>query len=101
MRREDLLKKEIYANERTVNITEEGPKEDLLNLERPSLDSSVALSVVPPEERIDRFRDKEDEETPLSILPSGSHGITVTEADIATLCCEGVAVGDGNKKTCP
>ena len=53
--------------------------------------------MVPPEEGIDRFRDKEYKETPLPILPSGSRGITVTEAGITTLRCEGIAVDDNNK----
>ena len=43
------------------------------------------------------FRYKEDEETPLPILPSGSRGITVTEADISTLRREGIAVYDDKK----
>ena len=53
--------------------------------------------MVPPEEGVDRFRDKEDEETPLPSLPSVSRGITVTEADIAIICSEGIAVNDNNK----
>ena len=40
--------------------------------------------------------DKEDEETPLPIIPSGSRGITVTKAYIAMLRCEGIAVDDDN-----
>ena len=79
-----------------VHITEEGPKDDLFYLEIPSLDSSISSAVVPPEEGVDRFRDKEGEETPLPILPSGSRGITMTESDIATLRGEGIAVGDNN-----
>ena len=55
-------------------------------MEIPYLDSSIASEVVPPEEGVDRFRDKENEEIPLPILPSGSSVITVTEADISTLC---------------
>ena len=55
--------------------------------------------MVPLEEEIDRFRDKEDKETLLTILPSGSHGITVTEADISQLRREGIAVDDDNKPT--
>ena len=66
---EDLSYKELYATKRMVHIIEEGPEEDLFDLERPSLDSSIALEVVPPEQGIERFRDKEDEETPLPILP--------------------------------
>ena len=56
--------------------------------------------MVPPEEGVYRFRYKEDEETPLPILPSVSRGITVTEADFFTLYCEGIAV-DENNKTAP
>ena len=48
---------------------------------------------------MDRFRDKENEEIPLPILPSGSSGITVKEAYIATLCHEGIAVDDDNNLT--
>ena len=58
--------------------------------------SSIASAVVPPEEGVYRFRYKEDEETPLPIIPSGSCGITVTKADIDTLCCEGIAVNNDN-----
>ena len=65
-------------------------------MEKHSLDSSIASSVVPPEEGVKRFRNKEDKETPLPILPSGSRGITVMEADIATLRREGIAVDDDN-----
>ena len=50
--------------------------------------------MVPPDEGVDRFRDKEDEDTPLLILPSGSCGITVMEADIFTLCHEGIEIDD-------
>ena len=52
--------------------------------------------MVPPAEGVDRFRDKEDEETSLPILPSGSRGITVTETDIATLLRERLSVDDDN-----
>ena len=52
--------------------------------------------MVPPEEGVDRFRDKENEGTPLPILPSGSRGITVTESDISTLHHEGISVNDDN-----
>ena len=51
---------------------------------------------MPPENIVDRFRDKEDEETPLSILPSGSRGVTVNEDDIATFHCEGIVVDNDN-----
>ena len=44
---EDFQIKELYATNRMVNITGEGPEKDLLDLERPSLDSSIASSVVP------------------------------------------------------
>ena len=70
-------------------------------MEKPSLDSSIALSVVPPEEGVDKFRYKEEEETPLHILPSGSRGITVTEADIATLRREGMISVDDNNNPYP
>ena len=40
------------------------------------------------------FRYKEDEETPLPILPSGISGIPVTEADIATIRLDGISVND-------
>ena len=53
-------KKELYATNMTVYITEEGPEEDLFRLEVPSLDSSIASLVVPLEEGVDRFGDKED-----------------------------------------
>ena len=52
--------------------------------------------MVPTEEGVERFREKEDKETTLSILPSGSHGITVTEDDIATLRREGIEVNGDN-----
>ena len=68
-----------------VHITEEVPEKDLFDLERPPLYSSIASSVVPLEEGIDRFRYKEYEETPMPILHSGSHGITVAEAGITML----------------
>ena len=64
---------------------------------RPSLDSSIYSAVVPPEDGIDMFIYKEDKETPLPILPSGSCGITVMEADISTIHLEGIAVNDNNK----
>ena len=88
--------KKLYATKRMVHIIEEGPKEHLFGLERPSLDSSIAPAVVPQEEGVDRFKDKEDEDTPLSILPSGSCGITVTEADIAMIRYEGISVTGDN-----
>ena len=65
MRHEDPPNKELYSTKRMVNITEEGPKEDLFDLERSSIESSIASELVPSEERVDRFIDKEDEETPL------------------------------------
>ena len=40
--------KELYATKRMFHFTEEGPEEDFLDLEIPSLDSSIASSVVPP-----------------------------------------------------
>ena len=59
MRHKYFLNKELYATKRMVHITEEIPKEDLFDLEIPSLDSYIASAVVPTEEGVDRFRDKE------------------------------------------
>ena len=70
-----------------------------LNLKIPSHDSSIASAVVPHEEGVDRFRDKEEEETPLNIIPSGSNEITVKEYCIVTLRCEGTAVDEYNDPT--
>ena len=97
MRHEDFPNKELYATKRMVHITEEGPEEELLDLERPSFDSSIDSALLPPEEGVDKFREKEDKETPLTTLPSGSRGITVAEAEIATLRCEGIEVDDVNE----
>ena len=58
IRREDLPNRELYANKRMVKIKEEAPKEDLFDLERPSVESSICSSVIPPEEGVDRFREK-------------------------------------------
>ena len=63
-------------------------------MEIPSLESSIYSEVVPPEEVVDRFRKKEDKETPLPILPSGSHEITVTGAYIFTLSRKVIAFDD-------
>ena len=41
--------------------------------------------MIPPEEGVNRFREKEYEETPLPILSSDSIEITMTEADITTI----------------
>ena len=49
-----------------------------------------------PEEGADQFRYKEDEETPLYVLLSGSRGVTVTEYNIDTLYSEGIVVDDDN-----
>ena len=68
-----------------VHITEEGPEEEIFDLERTSLESSIDSSVLPSKEGVGKSRYKKDEETPLLIFPSGSRGITVTQADIATL----------------
>ena len=97
MRHEYFPNKELCATKMMVHIKKEGPEEDLLYLERNSLDSSVASSLVPPEEGVDRFRDKEDEDNPLTILSSGSLGFTVTESDISTLRREWVSVEDDNE----
>ena len=88
----DVPNKELYATQSMVQIIEEGPEEDLFKRvdgrgqQRTSLEAaSIAESEsVPPEDRVDRFRDKEDEETPLPILPSVGRGFTVTEDDIST-----------------
>ena len=69
-------------------------------MERPSLDSYIASAVFPPEEGVDRFSDKEDEYTPLSILHSGSCRITVAEADISMLHHE-VISGTGKNDPAP
>ena len=50
--------KVLYAIKMMVHIKEEGPEEDLFDLERPSLDSYIASAVVPPEEGVERFREK-------------------------------------------
>ena len=52
--------------------------------------------MVPTEELVCTFRDEEDEEHALPILPSGSCGITVAESDITTLRHKGIAVDDNN-----
>ena len=96
MHHEDSQNKELYTTKRMVHILEEVSEEELFDLEIPSLNSSIASAVLPPEEWVDRFSYKEDEENPLPILLSGSSEITVTEADIATLCREGIEV---NEKT--
>ena len=69
MRYEYLPNKELYATKRTENITEEGPEEDLFDLERPYLDYFIASAVVPSEEGVERSREKEDKDTPLTTLP--------------------------------
>ena len=97
IRHEDFTKKELYATKRMVYITEESPKEDLFHLGILFLDSYIASEVVPPEEGVCKFRDEEYEETPLPILPSGSHGMTAAEAVITTLRHEGIAVDDDNR----
>ena len=52
--------------------------------------------MVTPEEGVDRFRDNEDEDTPMAILPADSCGITVMEAYIPTLQHEGISVDEDN-----
>ena len=54
---------------------------------------------MPPEEGVDRFRYKEDEETPLHILLSGSRDFTVSKDNIATICSEGVLIDGDNEPT--
>ena len=44
---EDLPKKELYATKRMVHITEEVTEEDFFYLGIPSLESSIASTVVP------------------------------------------------------
>ena len=57
--------------------------------------ASIAESeYVPPEDRVDRFRDKYDEDTPLPILLYDSRSVTFTKDYISTLPCEGILVGD-------
>ena len=96
IRYEEFTKKEPYATKRIVHITEESPKEDLFYLGIHFIDSYIASEVVPPEDGVCKFRDKEDEEIPLPILPSGSHGITAAEAVINMLRHEGIAVDNDN-----
>ena len=55
--------------------------------------------MVPQEEGVDRFRDREDEDTPLPIFPLGRRGITLAKADISNICCDGIAVDDKNDPT--
>ena len=47
MRQEDLPKKELYATKRMVHITEEVTEEDFFYLGIPSLEYSIASTVVP------------------------------------------------------
>ena len=86
--------KELYSTKGMVNITKEVPEEYLLDLGIPSLDSSIDSAEVPPEEGVYRLRYKEEKEIPLPILPSGSRGIIVTEANITMLRREGIKVDD-------
>ena len=58
MRHKDLPTKQLCSTKRMVNIIEEGPEEYLFDLERLSLEYSIASAVVPPEEESYRFRDK-------------------------------------------
>ena len=51
---------------------------------------------MPPEEEVDRFRYKKDEEIPLPILTSSCRGVTVTKYDITTLRREGIVVYNDN-----
>ena len=87
IRHEYFTKKEHYAT---------SLKEDLFYLDILFLESYISSEVVTPENGVCRFRDEEEKETPLPILPSGSRGITVTESDITTLRHEGIAVDDDN-----
>ena len=58
MPHEDLAKKELYSTKRMVHLTEEGPEEDRIDLEQPSLYSYIVSSAVPPEQGVYSFRDK-------------------------------------------
>ena len=49
LRHEDFPDMELYATKRILHIKEEGAKGDLFDLDRPSIDSSIASAVVPPE----------------------------------------------------
>ena len=75
-------------------------RSDLFELaeQRPSLEAASIEDTesVPPEDRVDLFRDKEEEDTPLHILTSGIIDVTVTKDDIATLLHEGIVVDDNN-----
>ena len=48
------------------------------------------------EDGVDRFRYKEDEDTPPHILTSGSRGVSVSKDNIATIRCKGIVVDDYN-----
>ena len=52
---------------------------------------------MPPEDGVEGLRGKEDEETPLHILPSGSRGVTATKNDINTLRFEVIMVNNDNE----
>ena len=51
---------------------------------------------MPTEDGVDRFRDKEDKNTPLHILPSSSSRVTFIRYDIAKICCDCIVVEDNN-----
>ena len=100
----EFFNKELYATERMVWFIEEGPEEHLFyraderGQVRPSF---VAVyksepDFLLPEDRVDRYKYEEDEETPLPILPSGNSSVTVTKDDIYTLHCEFITVNDEN-----
>ena len=67
--------------------------EKLSSLEAKSIEESES---VPLEDGVDRFREKEDEETPLPILNSGSRIVTFTKDDIVALRLEDIMVEDDN-----
>ena len=56
MRNEYFPNKELYTTKTMVHITEEGPKEYLLDLDRNYLYSSIDSALVPLEEGVYRFR---------------------------------------------
>ena len=96
----DLPDKYLYATQKMVYIIEEGPEEVFfksveIKVQRSSSleAASTAESIsVPLEGGVYHFRDKEDGDNPLHILTSVSRGVTVTDNNIDTLCCEGIVV---------
>ena len=58
--------------------------------------STADSKSVPPYDEVDWYKDKEDKDNPLTVLPSGSRGVTFTKYDISTLFCKGIVVEDEN-----